>query len=157
RPAAVGFARRTAAPDVAVQWALLQLQPAGRHPGLPSPPDRFGRRRQRLSPCRRPGTWRAPLVLARHWWQRRALAIGASTPKVKQLSIPDPHAAAPGPNAPAPGRLLSVVVPAFNEEAGLDPLLARLRPALAELGIDWEVIIVDDGSGDATRAKLKSL
>jgi polyisoprenyl-phosphate glycosyltransferase len=50
-----------------------------------------------------------------------------------------------------------VVVPAFNEEAGLDQLLARLRPALAGLGIDWEVIIVDDGSSDGTRAKLRSL
>ena len=87
-----------------------------------------------------------------------ALAIVASTPRVSQLSIPEPHAAAsPGPNAHAPGRLVSVVVPAFNEAAGLDQLLARLRPALTGLGIDWEVIIVDDGSSDGTRAKLKSL
>jgi len=87
-----------------------------------------------------------------------AMAIVASTRKDSQLSTSDPHALAPSDlQERSPGRLLSVVVPAFNEEAGLDRLLARLRPALEGLGIDWEVIIVDDGSSDGTRTKLKSL
>jgi polyisoprenyl-phosphate glycosyltransferase len=52
---------------------------------------------------------------------------------------------------------LSVVVPMLNEERGLEPLVARLRPVLESLGLDWEIIFVDDGSTDATLAKLKAL
>ena len=42
--------------------------------------------------------------------------------------------------------LLSIVVPVFNEGENLPPLIARLRQAL--LGVNWEVIFVDDGSTD---------
>ena len=72
------------------------------------------------------------------------------------MSIPNPHAAPPREVRPA-RRLISVIVPAFNEAAGLDPLLGRLRPVLEGLGSDWEIIFVDDGSSDGTRDKLKDL
>jgi glycosyltransferase involved in cell wall biosynthesis len=55
------------------------------------------------------------------------------------------------------GRSLSVVVPVLNEERGLDPLLARLRATLESLDLDWEIVFVDDGSTDATLARLKGL
>ena len=45
----------------------------------------------------------------------------------------------------------------LNEERGLEPLVARLRPVLESLGLDWEVVFVDDGSTDGTLAKLKAL
>ncbi len=87
-----------------------------------------------------------------------AMAIVASTVEDKPLSISAPQAAgASGREARPTPRLISVVVPAFNEEAGLARLLARLRPVLEGLGIDWEVIVVDDGSSDGTRDTLKSL
>lgn len=41
---------------------------------------------------------------------------------------------------------LSVVIPAFNEEGGIEPTLQELRRAAPES----EVIVVDDGSTDAT-------
>jgi glycosyltransferase involved in cell wall biosynthesis len=44
----------------------------------------------------------------------------------------------------------------LNEERGLEPLLARLRPALESLDLDWEVIFVDDGSSDGTLARLRA-
>jgi undecaprenyl-phosphate 4-deoxy-4-formamido-L-arabinose transferase len=41
-----------------------------------------------------------------------------------------------------------VVIPVFNESAGLPLLFARLFPALDALGRSYEVIFVDDGSRD---------
>jgi dolichol-phosphate mannosyltransferase len=45
---------------------------------------------------------------------------------------------------------LSVVIPAFNEEGALPELLPRTERVLDSLGGDWEMIVVDDGSTDAT-------
>jgi dolichol-phosphate mannosyltransferase len=50
-------------------------------------------------------------------------------------------------------RDLSVVVPVYNEEAGLDALLARTLPVCqAEFGDNFEIILVDDGSSDRSWA-----
>jgi glycosyltransferase involved in cell wall biosynthesis len=49
----------------------------------------------------------------------------------------------------------SVIVPFFNEEANVAPLLAELRRVLDPLGRNYEVILVDDGSSDSTAAILK--
>lgn len=45
---------------------------------------------------------------------------------------------------------LSLVVPAFNEEATVPVFLAALRPILARIDLSYEIIFVDDGSSDAT-------
>ena len=50
---------------------------------------------------------------------------------------------------------LSVVIPVYNEEAGLAALFARLYPALDALGVTYEVIFVNDGSRDRSAAMLK--
>ncbi|WP_366657159.1 glycosyltransferase family 2 protein [Fodinicurvata sp. EGI_FJ10296] len=47
---------------------------------------------------------------------------------------------------------LTVVIPTFNERDNVDPLLAKLRTALA--GIEWEAIFVDDDSPDGTAARV---
>ena len=58
----------------------------------------------------------------------------------------------------AGGTLVSVVVPMYNEEAGIDRFLARLEPVLeqvtAPLCARYEIICVDDGSSDTTAARL---
>lgn len=46
--------------------------------------------------------------------------------------------------------LLSVVTPLRNEEEVLPQLTTRLAAALEDVDSDWEVILVDDGSTDAT-------
>ena len=53
--------------------------------------------------------------------------------------------------------LISIVVPVLNEAANLDALVARLTPVLDGLGLDWELVFVDDGSLDATLDGLKAL
>ncbi len=50
---------------------------------------------------------------------------------------------------------VSVVIPVFNEEAGLQELFDRLYPVLDQLGRKYEVIFVDDGSSDRSVAVLR--
>ncbi len=47
-------------------------------------------------------------------------------------------------------RLISIVVPTYNERGNIPALLERLRKALNDRGIAYEVIIVDDNSPDGT-------
>jgi undecaprenyl-phosphate 4-deoxy-4-formamido-L-arabinose transferase len=49
---------------------------------------------------------------------------------------------------------LSIVIPVYNEEAGLAKLFARLFPALDALDIPYEVLFVNDGSRDRSAAIL---
>ena len=51
--------------------------------------------------------------------------------------------------------VLSVVIPVYNEEAGLGAFFARLYPALDALSIPYEVIFINDGSHDRSAALLK--
>ena len=50
---------------------------------------------------------------------------------------------------------ISIVIPVYNEEAGLPPLFARLYPVLDALGKTYEVIFVNDGSTDRSAAVLR--
>lgn len=66
---------------------------------------------------------------------------------------------APGTDRPAPRPTLSLVIPAYNEEARLPALLETLRAsaaaAVGEAGMELaEILIVDDGSADRTRQLL---
>ena len=56
-----------------------------------------------------------------------------------------------------PRRKVSVIVPGLNEERGIPALIERLCPVLESLGLDWEVIFVDDGSTDGTLPLLREL
>ena len=51
---------------------------------------------------------------------------------------------------------LSVVIPVYNEEQGLQGLFDRLYPALDKLGIAYEVVFVNDGSRDRSAALLRA-
>lgn len=52
---------------------------------------------------------------------------------------------------------ISVVIPVYNEEENIPHLYAELSAALNELGMSYEVIVIDDGSKDASFAALKAI
>ncbi len=52
-------------------------------------------------------------------------------------------------------RSLSVIIPLYQEEDNVAPLLARVHEGLASYADPWELILVDDGSRDGTTQRLK--
>jgi glycosyltransferase involved in cell wall biosynthesis len=68
---------------------------------------------------------------------------------------------APDPVVPRPpwrdAELVSVVAPVFNEEGTLSEFHRRTVEMLEALGRDWELVLVDDGSTDATPAMLADI
>ena len=69
-----------------------------------------------------------------------------------RLSVPPPPPPCMVTVEPPAGAepFLSVVVPAYNEQARIFSSLAELARYLHEQPYPWEVIVVDDGSSDAT-------
>ena len=59
-------------------------------------------------------------------------------------------------STPVPFVDLSIIVPAYNEEHRLPPTLARLHAFLAAQPMRWEIVVVDDGSRDATCAVVEA-
>ncbi|HEY7599451.1 MAG TPA: dolichyl-phosphate beta-glucosyltransferase [Candidatus Limnocylindrales bacterium] len=59
------------------------------------------------------------------------------------------------PHLPAPA--LSLVIPAYNEALRLPPTLARIREYLDSQPDGYEVLVVDDGSGDDTVAVAEAV
>jgi glycosyltransferase involved in cell wall biosynthesis len=57
--------------------------------------------------------------------------------------------------APAPA--ISVILPAFNEEANVGPMVDAALDVLSGLADEYEVIIVNDGSRDATASVARDL
>ena len=52
---------------------------------------------------------------------------------------------------------LSLVVPCFNEEHGLDRLQRRLAETLPDITDDFEILLVDDGSTDDTLGAMRKI
>ena len=50
---------------------------------------------------------------------------------------------------------VSVIIPVYNEEEGLQVLFDRLYPALDKLGTSYEIVFVNDGSKDRSAAILR--
>jgi glycosyltransferase involved in cell wall biosynthesis len=52
-------------------------------------------------------------------------------------------------------KLLTVVVPAHNEAVGIKHALDVIKNILVSCKVDWEIIVVDDGSQDGTIDRLR--
>ena len=52
---------------------------------------------------------------------------------------------------------LSIVIPLYNEAENVPPLAEEIRRALDPLSIPYEVVVVDDGSTDATWERLEAV
>jgi len=52
---------------------------------------------------------------------------------------------------------VSVVIPLYNEEENVEVLHERLRPVLEGIGVEYEIIYVDDGSTDNTLSLLEKI
>ena len=77
-----------------------------------------------------------------------ALGIAAHTAvNLRALRRPDP-------DATASDELVSILIPARNEERTIE---ATVRGLLAQTGVEIELIVLDDGSTDATGAILASI
>lgn len=50
---------------------------------------------------------------------------------------------------------LSLVIPIYNEIENLAPLLSAIRTSLEPTGLDYEIVLVDDGSTDGTREEMR--
>lgn len=53
--------------------------------------------------------------------------------------------------SPVSRPFLSIIVPAYNEEACIDATVRAVAEELDRLGRPWELLVVDDGSTDRTR------
>lgn len=59
---------------------------------------------------------------------------------------------------PAPDEIdLSVIVPVYNEEDSVVPLYEAITAALDPMGLDYEILLVDDGSSDLTIPRVREL
>ena len=61
--------------------------------------------------------------------------------------------ATPIADAP-PDHHLSLIVPVYNEQDSVDLLIERIHEAMRDYGSPWELVIVDDGSLDATATRV---
>lgn len=57
---------------------------------------------------------------------------------------------------PYPIQCVSIVIPVYNEEASLPELLRRTDSACRQLGRDYEIILIDDGSRDNSAELLEA-
>src|SRR5256885_836307 len=55
----------------------------------------------------------------------------------------------------APHVFLSLVMPAYNEEAGIGQAVVEADDALRRLGVSYEIVVVDDGSRDGTAQAVR--
>ena len=52
---------------------------------------------------------------------------------------------------------VSIVVPLYNEEESITPLIQEIHKGVSSLSCDYEILFIDDGSTDSSFHKIKSI
>lgn len=74
---------------------------------------------------------------------------------MKNLDLTDSGVSVPVGAEPASRMTVSVIVPAFNEQDAIGQTVGEIEAALRTESYDFEIIVVDDGSTDETRARAE--
>ena len=53
--------------------------------------------------------------------------------------------------------MLSIIVPVYNEEDNLNILFSAIEKSVENLKLEWELILVDDGSQDGSLQKIREI
>jgi len=53
--------------------------------------------------------------------------------------------------------MISVIMPAYNEEETIEEAVVRTVEVLETINLEWEIVVVDDGSTDSTFDKVNKL
>jgi glycosyltransferase involved in cell wall biosynthesis len=61
------------------------------------------------------------------------------------------------PPPPAEATLFSLLIPAYNEEGAVEATVRAAHGALTKAGVEFEILVIDDGSTDRTTAVLADL
>jgi glycosyltransferase involved in cell wall biosynthesis len=51
---------------------------------------------------------------------------------------------------------LSIIIPAYNEAASIGPVVAEIRETMDATGLEYEILVVDDGSQDETAPEARA-
>ena len=60
-------------------------------------------------------------------------------------------------SSPQPLRMISVIIPTYNEASVIEETLRRAAAALRDAGEEFELVVVDDASADGTAERAESL
>ncbi|WP_027185272.1 glycosyltransferase family 2 protein [Desulfovibrio inopinatus] len=52
---------------------------------------------------------------------------------------------------------LSIIIPLYNEEDNIEPLYEKLESVLGEIGHEYEIILINDGSEDDTKRRIDAV
>ena len=64
---------------------------------------------------------------------------------------------AAGASPPSHRQVVSIVVPAFNEAEGIQPAIQTLSSVFDCLPYEFEIVVIDDGSGDDTFGRAAAM
>ncbi|GLZ49458.1 glycosyl transferase [Actinomycetospora sp. NBRC 106375] len=77
-------------------------------------------------------------------------SLGLTVDNLRRLRVPDPHTA-------PPRERVAVLVPARDEEDHIGACVRALRAAVDRWTVPAEIVVLDDGSRDATAARAREL